>query len=301
VSQLERLQALLTRIQKNAADLAESRANGAYAAVVAAQEPAPDEAVATQSAQASEPAQVSEPAPAFEPAPAPVDDQLDAELAASETSGTWAEPPDESAAESYEERTGPRTPPPESGPQMAPQAQPAAQQSEPVELDEEMELEEFDEVRPLSERGHEPSMEQLGSTVELEPATSGALEMAMPEPSAPGTHGTDELEEDLPLGERAGVYDESLRPPPTVADDLAAVDRAERERRVRLSIVPEVTMSMAPDTIAVPPSDGPDAETTVLLRSPVPRAMAPATFEARSQVTSQSFLQLLDDALRLGG
>jgi hypothetical protein len=215
------------------------------------------------------------------------DDDLEAELAASETSGTWEEPP-EAEAESYDDQMGPRTPPPESGPQVAPP--PHGQ------------LPELDAEAPMSTRGdQEPSIEQLGSTVDLEPATSSALEMETAEPASPSASPTtDEFEEELPSAERAGVYDESLRPPPSVQDDLEAVDRAHREREARLSVLPDVALSAAPDTIAVPPSDSPEAEAGVLLRNPLPTNVVAATFEGQRRATSHTFLELLDDALRLG-
>jgi hypothetical protein len=212
-----------------------------------------------------------------------VDDQLEEELAASETSGTWSEPTE--AAEDYDETTGPRTPPPESGPQVAP-APP-------------MQLQDLDGVSAVPSHGDTPSMEQLGSTVDLEPATSGALEMAATASlPAPDEASSDEFEEELPAAERAGVYDESLRPPPTVRDDLAAVDRAHREREARLSALPEAALSGAPESMAR--AEGAQTEAGVLSRTPVPERTVPVTFEGRRRAASHTFLELLDDALGLG-
>jgi hypothetical protein len=62
-------------------------------------------------------------------------------------------------------------------------------------------------------------------------------------------------------------------------------------------------MSMAPDTIAVPAGESPESpevEPSVVLRSPLSAGTMAATFEARGRAVNNNFLELLDDALRLG-
>jgi hypothetical protein len=182
-----------------------------------------------------------------------------------------------------DEDRGPRTPPPESGPQSAPAGK--------------LGVPEIDTDGSISVAGSHPAVEQLGGTVELEPATSGSLEMLAADdvPTPP----PDDYEEALPRGDRGGVYDESLAPPPNVAEDLAAIDRAEEERAARLSVIPEAAMTVPADTaLAHPPATR--LETGVLARSPVPAHIAAATFEGQRRATAHTFIELLDDSLGLG-
>jgi hypothetical protein len=304
---IQRLEALLSRIQRNAAELAQARADGSYAAstgsAIGGRGGGPPGQLNGGSEQPFATPALSTPAPsapapssstprtaesgemlAAEPDISDLDDaQIEAELAASESSGAW-QAPDMDRSSTDEEHAARRTPPPESGPQVSPSKPPP----------------EFQEVALKAAELAEPSIEQLGGTVDLEPATTGEIEMATPPPEAePATD--DEFEESIPAAERGGVFEESLQPPPTVQDDLAAVDRAEREREVRLSVLPkEVATSMAPDTIAVPPGESPEAATGVLARSPIAATTTAATFEGQRRASTHTFLELLDDSLSLG-
>jgi hypothetical protein len=364
---VDRLQALLSRVQKNAGLLAQSRADGSYynesssdsseappqaphEAAPAVSEvpppPPPSEELALEEAEildldeAAElpPEQLSEQLEAtsyqsLPPAPGPGesgellasepdlstldDDALEAELRVSETSGAWDDPnrQGESDEQSYssdeESASTPRTPPPESGPQVSasPKSSMPPRDSVPADshhpgmpkLEPQAPLPEFAEEGSLSSPSDQPSMEQLGSTVELEPATAGPLDMAaIEEPSAAG-RGDDEYEEHLPRADRVGVYDESLAPPATAQDELHAYDLAEQERQARRSLMPEVAMSQPPDTIAAPPAhhvaEGADG---VEPRSPVSPTTIGVTYEGMRPDSSRTFMQLLDDGLSLG-
>src|SRR5690606_27753263 len=210
---------------------------------------------------------------AHEQAPAP-----DWQEATPAPAPTWQADAESSEAAPEDEERAPRTPPPESGPQVTP----------PGKLG----VPELDAEGPISVAGEQIAVEQLGGTVELEPATSGTLEMLAPE-DAPGV-APDEYEEPLPRPETGAVYDESLAPPPNVTDELAAMDRARAEKATRLSAVPAVAMTVASDTIAVPPPAA-ELETGVLARSPVPAGIVAATFEGQRRAAAHTFLELLDD------
>jgi hypothetical protein len=211
------------------------------------------------------------------------------------------EPSDDVAA-------APRTPPPESGPQASPPQRTS--------------LPELDAESPVSLPGRGPSLEQLGSTVELEPATIAPLDIEPLEVPAARSSAGDDFEERLPVAVGGAVYDESLAPPATAQAELDAIDRAEQERAARRSAFPHAValeaaapqavlplavvpytaaVSFPPDTIAAPPQTFVEQPEGVVLRTPVPANITAATFEGqRPQEAARTFLQILDDSLSLG-
>lgn len=337
---VDRLQALLSRVQKNAGLLAQARADGSYHEGVSAapsrppEEPVPAEGEILDLDAAAElpPEELSEQLEAtsyesLRPAPGPGasgellaaepeqsmldDDALEAELRVSETSGAWDESGREDGAEEpgfSPDEESPRTPPPESGPQVS-----VSKSSRPPrdsalagaiypstpKLEPQAPLPEFAEEASLS-ASNQPSIEQLGSTVDLEPATAGPLDIAAMDEPAVASGGEDDFEEDLPRADRVGVYDESLAPPPNAQDDLHAYDLAEQQRQARRSLLPEVAMSLPPDTIAAPPVYTAEGADGVVPRSPLSPTVIGATYEGSRPDASRTFLQMLDDALSLG-
>lgn len=204
------------------------------------------------------------------------------------TDATWSEPPpespvaqhrhdteltppldeplgEESLAESLDD--GPRTPPPESGPQVSfPPKPPGA------DLDAEESL-------------PEPGAAADASVTEPEAEPEEAPTVAGEEAAAGAGFSLEDYEEPLPAASTGGVYDESLAAPPTAEEDLAAHDRAEAERETRLSEPPAAAAGMRPHG--------------VVTRTPVPERTAAAVFEGSRARQDGTFLDLLDDALRL--
>ncbi len=185
-----------------------------------------------------------------------------------------------SAAELDEREPPLKTPPPESGRQVAAPAIPP----QPGAPD----IHEFDLVaaRP---RPPMPTMEQLGSTVDLAGADApdAELELAVvPDLPVPEQ---DELEAPIPSGPPAATYDDSLVPPPEARDELDARRAAELERSapppaVAISApLPRVAEALTPDVTPRPPIVGQPADFVV---SPRPD-------------TATTFLQILDASLAL--
>jgi hypothetical protein len=182
-----------------------------------------------------------------------------------------------------------RTPPPESGPQV----------SMPPGLGYDSTPDLSFEESPVSARADGPTIEQLGSTVDLDTG-SESLDLQV-EPTSrksswpPGEE--EELEAAIPSRRFAGTYDESLAPPPSAQSDLDAHDRAERERARRSSL------PAAPELYSQPPQADAPADASHVGESwdrpPVRASVAAATYENRPRRSAKSFTQLLDAALSL--
>lgn len=180
----------------------------------------------------------------------------------------------------------PRTPPPESGPQVS--SPPKAAYFPELAADD----------APVSlHSGPGPTVEQLGTTLDLEPAeTAEAFELQSP--SGGPAEIEDEYEANLPGARFAGGYDETLSAPPNAREDLEALDRAEAERAKRISLPPENSARAAPAEGSTPPAYAAEAER--IGRAQPPLNVEPALYEGDLPKHSvPSFLQRLDRALRL--
>lgn len=167
-----------------------------------------------------------------------------------------------------------KTPPPESGPQSAPKsAVPPALDELEEEVLEEVDLdEEMYELDEAEAAGSGPTTEQLGQTIDLEEGEQADLEVLSPPlQSEPRPAQPEELEAPMPRSVSAGAYDESLAPPPEALQDL-------ERRRQREPAAPEVTE-----------------------RSPVSSEEVAELSGDRLPAEPTTFLQVLDQALRLTG
>lgn len=182
----------------------------------------------------------------------------------------------------------PRTPPPESGPQMT--VPPAAG----YEYEPEPELDEADV--PLSSHAADvPTVSQLGTTVDLEPAPGLPEELELAVADTNVDEQTDEFEANLPGREFGGGYDASLAAPSNAREELEGYDRLQREREARTSTAPAERSQPPP---APEGSEGADEGYT---RPPVDVTASPVVFEGeRRQAEALSFMQRLDAALSLG-
>ncbi len=314
-NQLDKLQALLARIQKNAADLAAARANGAVARAAAqeAELAAPAEADTMAYAEEAEVLEddllVTIPPDAPE-VTGPEQDTGEFELPAQSRAPSMpsatdvdappistqqhrgeedmeglgvslgfqpSRPPDEAIEhdEEEEEPSAPRTPPPESGPQV----------SIPPR-------ESLDATAKAA-----PTMEQLGATIELDGDEASAAELELAEGTSVPSETPDEYEAELPPAEYASAYNEALSSPSTAREELAAHDQAERERQERRSMVPGATTVQAS-----PPEPAARAEAdAVVARPPAVVSQPAAIYDSVSPgITPRTFLERLDASLSLG-
>lgn len=236
----------------------------------------------------------------FELPPAPVPGEF-----VSEPPSDEGEPPpistrqqrgDDSAHEELEESLGfgadgaedeedfsassPRTPPPESGPQV----------TIPPKEDKEGET----RAAPGTDS---PTMEQVGSTIELDEPGSFDLELADGEPRPT----PDDTEAQLPPGEYAGTYDASLRPPENVQEELRTHAQAASERVERSSSAPSSPLQSSPaPQVASTPALG-ARPTEVVARAPSTSSAPAALYDgAAAQAEPRTFIERLDAALRLG-
>lgn len=243
---VHRLEALLERVQRNAAQPRPARkapVNGAGSAEAAghlvAVAPAPAEQLAEEKIllEAAPAAREQRPEPAvpeMDLAPieeaASVDEGELLDLDAPEEAATPSEPApessrrvaasmDEALAGVAERQEAPKTIPPESGP-------------EPLTGVEA----EFGQGRTETEFGHGvqqgPTTEQLGQTIQLEEGPRAEFELDEPlaEPIEEVTAETSTLEAELPSG--AGIYDQELTPPPDAREELERVRLGEVRAQV---------------------------------------------------------------------
>jgi hypothetical protein len=200
------------------------------------------------------------------------------------------ERPAVSVADSVPVQSPVRTPPPESGPQISPPPRSGYADSEFSFAESER-----------SPNTDGPTIEQLGSTVELDAGTRVELHVEMPPrrstlPPPPD----EEFEAAIPSRRFAGTYDASLAPPSGARAELDAHDRAEREKTERRSSLPPVAAvySQPPVAAMVPPGpEGPVAWE----RPPVLATISAAVYEREfgRSLVPKTFLELLDAALAL--
>ena len=180
------------------------------------------------------------------------------------------------------------TPPPESGPVSVPAA--AAAPSESDDIDDLLAVDVREPaVRPPVSTG--PTMEQLGSTVEIDGADSADAELELEVPSELEVRADqDDLELEIPDGSSTvGTYDASLAPPPTAAADLARMD-------AKYSSTPE-----APGGTQAEPAAASEADAHSVRRHSAPTGVSPAKFSTTAEpISVASFSELLDRSIALG-
>ena len=144
-------------------------------------------------------------------------------------------------------------------------------------------------VRPPVSTG--PTMEQLGSTVEIDGADSADAELELEVPSELEVRADqDDLELEIPDGSSTvGTYDASLAPPPTAAADLARMD-------AKYSSTPE-----APGGTQAEPAAASEADAHSVRRHSAPTGVSPAKFSTTAEpISVASFSELLDRSIALG-
>jgi hypothetical protein len=192
-----------------------------------------------------------------------------------------------------------KTPPPESGPQEAP---PPPGSLAPAAAPDISEL--LDEL-PLEAPTDVPRPEQLGETIELSEPVGPPLELDSRKARTPPPPPiAEELEVTLPLRKYAGNYDDALMPPPEAKDELLEHRRKSGEilmpepaRELRSKSPLETTTAPVPSAEESSP-----APSQVTVRSSL-SGLSAAVY-SDSSVRSQapkSFLDLLDESVRLGG
>jgi hypothetical protein len=139
----------------------------------------------------------------------------------------------------------------------------------------------------------EPTMEQLGETVELEGADAppAAIELLVRAPKAEVP--PDDLEVALPKREFAGGYDTSLAPPSGAAADL------EKHRREEVSAPDAPPVSLAEPMSAMPPTELAPVRPLIVERPRADTLHAAEVIPARPTRMPETFLELLDASLRL--
>lgn len=232
----------------------------------------------------------------------------------------------ELGSELEEEPSAPMTPPPESGRQVssAPLSQPVGEMTfdAPEPSADVLELEtsgevgtEIDDllgadpVAPPADKPRPPmpTMEQLGETVELEPATDAELELqAQPELEvaepkvAPAP--AEDLEMDLPTGAGASAFDASLSPPPEAKDELAAYKLREAGQSTPPAAVPipAPTAKEPAAPVAPTPAATPSVVEAVVTRRPAVDDVQVLKLEgAIEPFEPKTFVALLDASLKL--
>lgn len=193
-----------------------------------------------------------------------------------------------------------KTPPPESGPQEAPAQQMAFTSPAPVDVEQLL-----GDLPPVEEALYQtgPSPEQLGQTIELEDAIGPTLELDAAIASQSPAPIQEELEVTLPLGEYAGKYDESLVLPPEARDELAEHRRKSYDA-LSTTAASEVPLSAAPTSdvqVESPEAEAERPQEVRVRRSPI-SGTSPVAVSAPSSIVPArtTFLELLDDSLRLG-
>lgn len=322
--QVQQLESLLARIRSNAASLAATRGQAPTVEATASSQP-PSSAIEVgeddfATIPPAAPSKPSSPPPEIRSGLHNLMDLGSGERAAPSRPGEALEsasvpppaadaresspPDDETYPVSVEEVTGERpafgasepahapavrTPPPESGPQAAPPPQAAYDTGPELSLSD----------APLPSASQGPTIEQLGSTVELDAGT-GPLELHVEVPSgSAGAATDDEFEATIPSRRFAGTYDDSLAPPPSALAELDAHDRAERERAGRRSSMPPREAYSQPLAAAMVPP-GPEGP-MVWERPPVLASISAAIYEREfgRSLVPKTFIELLDASLEL--
>jgi hypothetical protein len=182
-----------------------------------------------------------------------------------------------------------KTPPPESGRQVAgPPPQGLHQPAPPADFG--SDVDDLLEADISSGTQHAkpavPTPEQLGQTIDLEEGAGVPLELDAPvQPPEPTR--AEELEAPLPPREAHGSYSAGLAPPPEARAELEARRRREAE---------------PPAAPSAPPPAPPGEVKPEIVQRPAVAASGPAAqfLAAHREFKPESFLELLDASLSLG-
>lgn len=249
-------------------------------------------------------------------------DLVDRPAEAEPISSPRPKPPEsmDEALQSAAEQLAPLTPPPESGQQPASQRdgmdQTALEEALVQESAVAHEIPEGDDIDDLLEadvvpspqireaRPEMPTLEQLGQTVELEPALGGSdLELdptaskEVQESQGPRMRftpppPTEELEMSLP-SRPSGAYDINLKPPPEVGAELAELRRREAEREERHSAPSHEAVS-PPGDVEVTERAEPSEPLPAAMQAAVSASTSPEVLARQEVVVTDSIVERKD-------